>query len=392
MSKGGSLLDIKVVDTDSHVTEPLDLWSSRVPKKFKDVAPRVETNPDDGLPHWRIGDNWCMPPGFYAMAGWKEHPPSTPVTLDDVDPGSWKPKERLERMDEYGIYAQVLYPNLIGFEAPLFIDLGPEAALACTQAYNDFIAEFAGTDPDRLIPIGMVPFWDVDAAVAEIRRCKELGHRGILFANKYEEIGLPPFFMPHWDPVYAVAQELDLSINFHVGFQSAREGAAKSMTAMLANFDARMAAMGTALGLMGNAASIALITTTGLCERFPELKFVSVESGMGFITYLMESLDWHWKGYGAKSELLPSEYFRRQCYGSFWFERQTLPLLETYPDNFMFETDYPHPTSMSPGPASPAQFPKDHIAEHFAGVPLDIARKALWENAATVYHLDPKES
>jgi hypothetical protein len=84
---------------------------------------------------------------------------------------------------------------------------------------------------------------------------------------------------------------------------------------------------------------------------------------------------------------LPSEYFVRQCYGSFWFERGTLPLLQSYPDNFMFETDYPHPTSMSPGPASPAVLPRRHIEEAFADVPAEVARKALHDNAAVVYHL-----
>ena len=85
--------------------------------------------------------------------------------------------------------------------------------------------------------------------------------------------------------------------------------------------------------------------------------------------------------------MLPSEYFRRQCYGSFWFERGTLPLLEEYPDNFMFETDYPHPTSMSPGPASPAEVPSVHIEKAFANVPPEVARKALHDNAAAVYHV-----
>jgi predicted TIM-barrel fold metal-dependent hydrolase len=162
------------------------------------------------------------------------------------------------------------------------------------------------------------------------------------------------------------------------------------MTQLLANFEPRAAARGTSLGLMSNADSIAAIVTSGLCDRFPRLKFVSVESGFGYITYLLESLDWHWKGYGAhrSSPLLPSEYFRRQCYGTFWFETQTLPLLETYPDNFMFETDYPHPTSMSPGPASPAEVPNQHIAKHFVGVRPEIARKALHDNAARIYHLE----
>ncbi len=384
------LRSVPIVDTDTHVTEPPDLWTSRVAKKYIDLVPHVEVHPETGHHHWRIGDHWLMAVGFYAVAGWKEHPPSTPNELDEVDPGAWQAVDRLARMDEYGIHAQVLYPNLIGFESPLFIELGSEVALACTRAYNDFISEFSGADPARLIPITMLPFWDVDASIEEMQRCQEQGHRGVLFANKYEQIGLPGFTDTHWDPIYAAAQDMDLSINFHVGFSASQSGAAAGMTALLANFDPRVAARGTAMGLMSNGDSIASIVTSGLCDRFPTLRFVSVESGFGFVPYLLESLDWHWKGYGAHlhSPLLPSEYFRRQCYGSFWFERSTLPLLEVYPDNFMFETDYPHPTSMSPGPASPAQLPAQHVAEAFAGIKPDVARKALHDNAATVYHLD----
>jgi predicted TIM-barrel fold metal-dependent hydrolase len=384
--------DLRVIDTDTHVSEPPDLWTSRVPAKYRDSVPHVEVNPATGRHHWRIGDSWLMGTGFYAVAGWKDFPPHGPVELDEdgVDSGSWEPTERLKRMDEYGIYAQVLYPNLIGFESPLFMRLGEEIALACVEAYNNFITEFASVDPKRYIPVTMVPFWNLDSAVKEIRRCRDMGHRGILFANKYEMVGLPHFTDPHWDPIYAVAQELELSVNFHVGFASSSDGSAKAMSALLANFNPRVAAKGTALGMMGNADAIASIVTSGLCDRFPRLPFVSVESGFGYITYLLESLDWHWKGYGAhrESPMLPSEYFRRQCYGTFWFETQTLPLLETYPDNFMFETDYPHPTSMSPGPASPADVPAEHIARHFASVPAAIAKKALQDNAAALYHLD----
>lgn len=385
-----TLQQVAVIDTDTHVTEPPDLWTSRVPAKYVDEVPHIEVHPETGHHHWRIGGDWKMAVGFYAVAGWKEHPPSTPNELEEVDPGAWKAEDRLKRMDEYGIYAQVLYPNLIGFEAASFMRMQPELSLVCTQAYNDFISDFASADPRRLIPITMLPFWDLEASVAEMKRCVDKGHRGILFANKYELVGLPSFVDTHWDPIYAAAQDLDLSINFHVGFSSSMEGAAKSMTSLLAAFDPRSAAKGTALGLMSNADSIATIVTSGLCDRFPRLNFVSVESGFGFLPYLMDSLDWHWKGYGAhlKSPTLPSEYFRRQCYGSFWFERATLPLLEVYPDNFMFETDYPHPTSMSPGPASPAELPKVHIEKAFKDVPPEVARKALHDNAARVYHLD----
>ncbi len=384
--------DLKVIDTDTHISEPEDLWTSRVPAKFKDVVPHVEVNPATGYRHWRIGDYWLMGTGFYAVAGWKDFPPNGPRELHEegVDSGSWEPNERLKRMDEFGIHTQILYPNLIGFETNQFIRLGPDVALACVEAYNNFQSEFASVAPERFIPITMVPFWDVEASVKEINRCAAMGHRGILFANKYEQIGLPQFFDPHWDPIYAVSQDLGLSINFHVGFSSSTDGSAQAMTALLANFNASIAAVGTTMGLMNNGEQIARIVTSGLCERFPKLNFVSVESGFGFLPYLLDSLDWHWKGYGAQAPgtLLPSEYFRRQCYGTFWFETSTLPLLGTYADNFMFETDYPHPTSMSPGPASPAILPRDHILKHFETVPADITRKVLHDNAARVYHLD----
>jgi predicted TIM-barrel fold metal-dependent hydrolase len=223
-----------------------------------------------------------------------------------------------------------------------------------------------------------------------MRRCADLGHRGILFGNRYESVGLPVFTDPHWDPIYAAAQEMRLSINFHVAFQVTPETAAGAMRGALANYDARFSALVTSLSLMSNYETIAKIICSDLCERYPKLDFVSVESGFGYIPYLLEVLDWHWKGYGVVREhpMLPSEYFQRQVYGSLWFEAKTLPLLELYPDNFMFETDYPHPTSLSPGPASYADKPADHIAAHWQNVPLEVARKVLHENAARVYRWD----
>jgi len=383
--------DVLVIDTDTHITEPFDLWTSRLPKKWAADAPHVAIHPDTNHHHWRVADTWLAAVGYFAYAGWKEYPPDMPWELDEVDPGAYDATARLKRMDEYGIHAQVLYPNIIGFESPLFMKLGPELSLLCTQAYNDFLMEFSSADPERFIPIAMVPFWDLEAAVAEIARCRSMGYRGILFANKYDQIGLPHFCSRHWDPVYAAAQDLEMSVNFHVGFSSLAEGAhtEEKKAERRAKFSARDSARTTSVGIMGNADSIASIVTSGVCDRFPRLDFVSVESGFGYIPYLLDSLDWHWRGYGAhrESPLLPSEYFARQCYGTFWFEKKTLPLLETYPDNFMFETDYPHPTSMSPGPASPAELPSEHIKKYFVDVPAEVTRKVLHDNAARVYHL-----
>jgi uncharacterized protein len=389
----GTLADVKVIDTDTHVTEPPDVWTSRLAAKWADVAPRVELDWDD-QPRWRIGQQWLTPPAYYAHAGSTTYPPFLPTRLETVDAGSYDPAVRLERMNEYGIHAAVLYPNLIGFETPAFRRMGPEISLACVQAYNDFISDFSATDPARLVPITMPPFWDVDSAVAEVERCAAKGHKGVLWGNKYEQLGLPGLSDPHWDPVYAAARDCGMSMNFHIGFQQTTGVSERKNQDWLAQFTERDAretvATQAVMMMMSNGTAIAALLTGSVLDRFPTLKFVSVESGFGYLPYLLESLDWHWKGYGLESsrELLPSEYFRRQCYGTFWFEVGTLDLLRQYPDNFMFETDYPHPTSMSPGPASPALRPADHIATHYGHLPEDIMRKALYSNAAGVYQLD----
>ena len=85
---------------------------------------------------------------------------------------------------------------------------------------------------------------------------------------------------------------------------------------------------------------------------------------------------------------MPSEFFRRQIYACFWFERDMLGRsAELYPDNLMYETDFPHPTSMSPGPGTIAQHPRHYAEEALAGLPAETARKLLHDNAARVYHV-----
>ena len=382
--------NVRVIDSDSHVTEPPDLWTSRLPAKWLDLAPRVLPDESTNCDRWQLNGHWLTPVALYSHAGWSEASPNCPPTLAEASTGVVDPGARLKKMDEYGIYAQVLYPNLIAFETATFIDTDPEFALACTKAYNDFLTEFAHTDPNRFVPITMLPFWDLEASVAEMKRCKDLGHRGVLFGNRYERIGLPTFYEDHWEPIFSAAEELCLSINFHIGFSSK-----EARTAMHNDIDqggTREHARRVSLNHIGQSQTIAEILTTGLCDRHPNLDFVSVESGFGYVPYLLESLDWHFANFQVFDEhpgtLLPSEYFRRQVYGSFWFETTTLPLLELYPDNFMFETDYPHPTGLSPGPVSNAEIPSVHIEKNLASLPSDLVRKVLNRNAARIYHLD----
>jgi predicted TIM-barrel fold metal-dependent hydrolase len=398
----------RIIDVDTHVIETPELWTSRLPKKWQKDAPQVDVHPDAAIPRWRVGDAWLNPVTHMAHAGWREYAPSVPPRLEEADPSTWRPAERLKRMDEYGIAAQVLYPNILGFDTTAFMGhRDQEFAVACVRAYNDFLTEeYYDLAPDRYIPVTVIPFWNLDASVAEIRRCREQGHKGIVVSNKYEQAGLASFVDPVWDPLYAVAQEMDLSINFHVGFASANPNIEMVKTELSlvrqtqqqlredpTNREARAKMVRQTIpNLMGNAETITALITSDLCERFPNVKFVSVESGFGYLPYLLDAVDWQWQCLGARAafsgRLLPSEYFLRQCYGTFWFEKAPLRLLEQYPDNFMFETDFPHPISLSPGPASPAEEPLVHALEAFAGVSDEVVRKAVHGNAARVYHFD----
>src|SRR4051812_45870169 len=178
-------------DADTHVSEPPDLWTSRVPARHGDLVPRVVTD-QRGTQRWVVGDKRLFPVAQFAMAGWGEYVPGHPPTLDDAHRAAFDPVARLRHMDENGIYAQVLFPNLVGFFIGAFVDLHePALMLACVQAYNDFIAEFASHDPERLLPLMMLPYWDIDASTREIDRCLELGHRGILAAGRLDGVGLP---------------------------------------------------------------------------------------------------------------------------------------------------------------------------------------------------------
>ncbi len=383
---------IKVIDTDTHVTEPEDLWTSRVSvQRWGDMVPHVKWNESEQADLWYLGGEPFMSAAGSAAAGWKEPIPSRPPTLAEADPAAYDPKARIKRMDEEGIYAQVLYPNVGGFGSGRFLSLKePELMLTCVTAYNDFLAEFAATAPGRFVPIMALPFWDVDACVKEIERAAKTGHKGILMGSEPEYFGQPYLPDPYWNPVWGLAEELGLSINFHVAngdMSSLQQGYPGN--GVQTNF----AKAGLQM-FLGNSKTLADVIFSGLCARYPKLNFVSVESGVGFLPFVLEGMDWQWQNLGCwrehpEMDLLPSEYFKRQVYGCFWFERASVKsaIAAIGADNIMYETDFPHPTSMSPGPASTAIQPKQYIEEAFSDFPEDVLRKILFENAARVYHI-----
>jgi len=395
-----------VVDTDSHITEPMGVWADRLPAKWADIMPRVVRS-KGGRDMWMIGERVISPAWASAPAGWTDYWPSHARTLDQVNPAAYEVHARVRHLDNVGISSQVIYPNILSFNIQDILRVGDAAFhLACVQAYNDFLAEFSAAAPGRFIPIMCLPFWDLPAAIREVDRCAAAGHKGILFSNTPELIGLPRLRDPHWDPIFARAQEIGLPINFHIGFgkhgdEKKREATSRkargaddtSEEARQKTIDFRIGEVAKVTSMMNQAETIGEVLLSGLCDRFPKLNFVSVESGMGYLPYYLDALDWQWLNSGSAAilpnRLMPSEYFARQVYATFWFEHRTvLRLADLIQDNLMFESDFPHPTCLAPGPVSFTDAPNKVIQANLASLPEPILKKILHVNATRVYNLE----
>src|SRR5262249_6366368 len=187
----------------------------------------------------------------------------------------------------------------------------------CVEAYNDFLQEWASADPRRLITIMSLPFWDIDAAVAEVERCADKGFRGILFTGEPQRFDLPPLGSSHWDPLWSVAQATGFPLHFHLGGGEETKGTRLGAEAerMTITRPGTFAYIQTSL-LMKNAAQCADLITSELLARFPDLKFVMVESGIGWIPTVLEMTDYIYEAFAGPSDYVPSQLFRRQVYST----------------------------------------------------------------------------
>ena len=376
-----------IIDVDTHVTETPDLWTSRAPASIRDRVPRIETNKDGGL-SWIVGGTPMLAsPGLTATAGVGNFK-NPPKNYEEMHPGAYDAKERLKYMDKMGIWAMVMYPNVGGFGAQEFLKLNdPELMLSCVQIYNDWQTEWASADSRRLLPITSISFWDVEAAVKEVRRCAAMGHKGILFTGEPQSFDQPLLGDPHWNPLWEVAVELDLPISFHIGSGNMELGLLESKMASYG----RMAAF-TELSVdifLKNAMQLNDLILSGVLARYPDIKFISVESGIGWVPFALEALDYQFHGNDVAEEhpefdLLPSEYFARNVYACYWFEQLAPRRLidKVGADNILFETDFPHPTSLY----------GDEVHARIKGGLSDceesVRRKILWENGQKLYKVE----
>ena len=382
--------DVKVIDTDTHWSEPYDLWTSRAPAKYVDRVPQMGER--NGARRWWFDGDIPIGLPIASSVIDTDGQKITGTAFFEMDNemvhrASFDAEARVAMMDTLGIHAQIMYPNVAGFGNQNFLK-SPDDMLRriSVEIYNDALAEFQDATGQRVFGMALLPWWDLDAAVAEIQRAHDNGLRGIVTCSNPEEAGLPDMAEPAWDPIWQLCSNLAMPVNFHIG--SSKGNLDFFGKAPWPSFgQERRLAVGSANLFMGNARIVGNLIYSGVPHRFPDLKFVSVESGIGWLPFFLECID-HQLLETAPNELsfmtmAPSDYFRRQFFGTFWFESAMVAAAIDFlgPQCLMFETDFPHPTCLYPRD-------DDHLAATLEGLSPDVIRQVMQDNAAALYRID----
>ena len=159
-------------------------------------------------------------PGF-DPAGYPPAPGT--ARFDEIRPGCYDPVERIKDMEIDGVWGQLCFPNFARFAGHRFFlgvkDL--ELGQACLRTYNDYLLdEWCATDPARLFGTVILPLFDVDLAVAELKRVLDKGAKAVAFSENPTVLGLPSIHTNHWDPLFEVASDAQIPICTHIGSSS----------------------------------------------------------------------------------------------------------------------------------------------------------------------------
>ena len=382
-------LGLSIIDVDAHISEPHDLWTSRAPASLKDRVPRVVRDGEKRA--WVVDGNiqlsTASPSSVIRKDGEKSRGPEfMGWQIEDVHVASYDMKARLAVLDRLGIYAQIIYPNVAGFGSQNFMKVEDGALRqACAHIYNDAMAEIQAECGGRILPMALMPWWNIGQCVEEVARAKALGLKGIVMCSDPDSIGLPDLGNDAWLPFWEACDDAEMPVNFHIGasetsFNMFGRASWPSMGMR------RRLALGSSALFIENSRVISNMLYSGIFERCKKLKIVSVESGIGWIPFVLESIDYEWRETGSQGEralsMAPSEYFKKHIYGCFWFEKTAPTKLidQVGEDNVLFETDFPHPTCLYPDV-------QGYIAEISAGWSAARKRKILQDNAAALYKI-----
>ena len=357
----------RIISVDDHVVEPPDLWSSRLPAKYRDRGPRVERDTavfnfeggvfsyekgvEGGTPcDWWLYDDLVYPfPKLSAAVGFDDLD-IEPVTFDQIHPAGWIQKERLAAMDENHVDASICFPNVLPrFCGQTFYEReDKDLALLCVQAYNDWMIDewCAGDGAGRLIPLTLIPLWDPVAAAAEVHRCADKGSFAVAFSENPYPLGLPSIHDKDrfWDPFLRACEETDTVVCMHIGSSSQMPSTSPDAPFAVSSTITFSNAMG----------SMCDYILSGVFVRFPRLKIAYSEGQVGWMPYVIERMDkiWEERGdatFGIDLPEPPSTYIPGHIWGCIFDDEIGLRNRDIIGmEQICFEVDFPHADSTYP--------------------------------------------
>ena len=388
-----------LISSDGHLEVLPERWSVRMPVRYRDKAPRTIKMPDGGDALLVEGQE-PRPVPFLDLRAGRSNETWQPfgVTVADTA-GVGPPEQRIAEQDQDGLEAEVLFPNM---------QMGPrlwrtmsddDAYRAAVRAYNDWLGEeYCAVSRDRLIGLGVIPWTNLDDAVAELEHCAKLGLRGVTLGVFPSGYGYPT---PADDRFWAAAIAMKMPLTVHVGFD--RQGPrAKQPTLefpgadpkVIARLGGRTIVEWVALPFLGTASAMSLAQTilSGVFDRLPDLQIFFAETRLGWVPFWMEEADYWYERHRHWSERLlnwkplrqrPSDYVRQHVHFSVQHVERVAVELRHHmgADHIMFATDFPHIECDWPNTRPFAE-------RLFAGVPADEAFRIAAGNMLEFFHLE----
>ena len=372
----------KVMDCDIHCMEPRDLWARSMEPEFIKDAPRP---PDAGNPGRMQVLGKPIPAHIEETERSQDFDLRYELAAErykklgrvPIEREGESPNRMLEAMDTEGIDAAVVFRTTTAHVTGLD-EMDSRLADAICRTFNNWLKEFCETDRKRLIPTAQLALHDVKLAVREANRAiKENGAAALVLPSN--PVKGRPFYDSYYDPLWATAQELNVPVAFH-GIQLAYQehlGNRYRDNFALVHSVAHPVELQLALGAM---------LTGGVFERFPKLQAAFLEGHCSWVPSWLYVLDERWEKFGNRKrygmELLPSEYFKRQCYVSVDPDEElVVPTVAAIgDDNIVISSDWPHSDSSYPQAINTFLGIK--------GLSDESRRKILWDNCARLYNMN----
>ncbi len=387
-----------LLSSDGHLEVRPERWTGRMPPRYRAAAPRTITLPDGGDALLVEGEA-PRPVPFLDLRAGRTNETWQPfgVTVEDTA-GVGPPEQRLREQDVDGLHAEVLFPNMQMGPRLWRLMKDDDAYRAAVRAYNDWLGEeYCVVSRDRLIGLGVIPWTNLDDAVAELEHCARLGLKGVTLGVFPSGKGYPT---PEDDRFWTAAIDMHMPLTVHVSLD--RQGARASQPtfeypgadpAVLSRLGGRGLVEWVALPFLGTAPAMTMsqLVLSGVFDRLPRLEIFFAETRLGWVPFWMEEADYWYERHRHWAQRLlnfaplrhrPSEYVQRHIHFSVQHvERVAVELRHhTGVGHIMFATDFPHIECDWPNTRAFA----DRL---FAGVPRDETFKIAAGNMLAFFQL-----